>query len=307
MVQHCRALCPSKLLPHASTREEKMSKPLSELTLATYKNCLEILKRKGFPDAETLEKNPKKVWETVEQLDCSASRKKQYISAIFWALKQDNRSTEIPLYKEKLKEQFSICIEQEESQKLSPDREKQLLPWQDILGLKDKVKEQYGDYSQEMIIYLLYTLQAPVRVDYADMVICRTLEDAYRDPRSNFCVHIPEKTLFVFQSYKTQKTYNTVIIEACPELHDILKKWLVNRKTLLNIKTPTSLGRKIIDIFEAVSGKKLGVSLLRHCYITWFLSTPRSIKEKRELAKKMLHSKELQERYALVDSGSESQ
>ena len=283
-----------------------MSNTLSELTIAAYKGCLGILARNGFPNAEALETAPDKVWAFLDGLDCSSSRKKQYLSAILYCLKEDKRSTEIPLYKEKLKEQFSKCLEQEEAQRLNPDKEAQLLPWPTIQGLRSKVAETFGDNSQEMILYLLYTLQPPVRVDYAGMVVCRTMEDAYRDPKSNFCVHIPEKTLFVFQSYKTQKTYKTVVLEAPSELHEVLKKWLVKRKTLLNISSPSSLSRRVVAVFEKVSGKKLGVSLLRHCYITWFLSTPRTIREKRELAKRMLHSKELQERYALIDSGSES-
>jgi hypothetical protein len=58
----------------------------------------------------------------------------------------------------------------------------------------------------------------------------------------------------------------------------------------------------ILEIKHAfkMTKKDIGVNILRHAYITNFFKQPRSIKEKEDLAKMMLHDKDRQEKYAVM-------
>ena len=77
---------------------------------------------------------------------------------------------------------------------------------------------------------------------------------------------------FVFNSYKTAKTYGQQVLEIPKELKTILNKWIrvnptdyllfdTNRNQLTNVK----LNQRLNKIFN---GKKVGVNQLRHTYLT---------------------------------------
>jgi hypothetical protein len=63
--------------------------------------------------------------------------------------------------------------------------------------------------------------------------------------------------------------------------------------------TPAQLSEKVQAIFKDYTGKEVGVSLLRHAYITSVYPTLTTIKQKEDLARRMLHSATLQEQYNL--------
>jgi len=62
---------------------------------------------------------------------------------------------------------------------------------------------------------------------------------------------------------------------------------------------PADLAPMITHAFRSTK-KDIGVNLLRHAYITEFMKSPHTIKEREELAMKMLHDKETQEKYAVA-------
>lgn len=281
-----------------------MEKKLSPLTLYAYTRSLKKLEEAGYTLNE-FEKKPTAVWKYIQSLKFSASYTKLYISAILHALKQSNSSADISFYQKKIQDLLKTTKSQEESQRLHPAREAELLPWPQIEALRGKVMETYGDDSIEYIIYCLYTLNAPVRLDYTNMKIVPSMRSVR--PGRNYCVVAPNKISFVFQEYKTSGKYGKVVVEASKELREVLEDWVVGKEFLLPIKTSTTLGRKIVEIFKECSGKSIGVSLLRHSYITYFLGQPRTIKEKKEVAKRMMHSKELQEQYHIItENGSDT-
>jgi len=83
--------------------------------------------------------------------------------------------------------------------------------------------------------------------------------------------YLDKKTL-VFNIYKTAKTYGKQVIECPPPLLKILKKWIaINPTNYLLFDTngsalsPVKLNQRLNKIF---GGKKVGVNMLRHCYLT---------------------------------------
>ena len=80
-----------------------------------------------------------------------------------------------------------------------------------------------------------------------------------------------EKKKFIFNSYKTAKTYGRASIECPPELMKIIKKWIkINPTEYLlfdsqgNKLSNVKLNQRINKIF----GKKVSVNQLRHTYLT---------------------------------------
>ena len=80
-----------------------------------------------------------------------------------------------------------------------------------------------------------------------------------------------EKKKFIFNSYKTAKTYGRASIECPPELMKIIKKWVkINPTEYLlfdsqgNKLSNVKLNQRINKIF----GKKVSVNQLRHTYLT---------------------------------------
>ena len=278
-----------------------MDKQLSPLTHYAYSRALKKLEEAGYT-VEEFGRKPAAVYKYIQSLKFSASYTKLYLSAILHAMKQANSSADISFYQKKVQELLKQTKEKEDSQRLHPAREAELLPWPEITALRGKVMETYGDDSMEYIIYCLYTLNPPVRLDYTNMKIVKSMRSVR--PGKNYCVVTDGSIRFVFQEYKTSKKYGKVVVEASKELREVLEDWVEGKEFLLPIKTATTLGRKVVEIFKECSGKSIGVSLLRHSYITWFLGQPRTIKEKKEIAKKMMHSKELQEQYHIIKGDS---
>lgn len=180
------------------------------------------------------------------------------------------------------------------SQTLPETKLENMLSWPEVLALKGKARETLT--VEDYLIYCLYTLNAPVRADYTGMIVTKTLSpNMTRDTTRNYCVVHKTESFFIFNVFKTAKSHGRQTVNASDELHHLLAT--VTTPTLLKLSTPASLVQAIIRIFTALSGKKMGINLLRHSYITHFLSTPRSIKEKAEVARRMLNSVQIQEKY----------
>jgi hypothetical protein len=61
--------------------------------------------------------------------------------------------------------------------------------------------------------------------------------------------------------------------------------------------SPNTFAVSIAETFRKHTGKEVGVSLIRHSYITHVYPGLRSLAKKQELARRMLHSTDRQERY----------
>ena len=150
-------------------------------------------------------------------------------------------------------------------------------------------------FADRMLINALYTLQAPVRLDYADMIISYGNEKEGYD--GNECVMKGRTTsYFVFRKYKTDKTYGTVRIPINPKLQYLIEfvEEIYPRGHLLMSASSAALGNIVRSTFG------FGVDILRHAYIMEHFPKLTTIKEKDELARRMLHSRMTQETYNLV-------
>ena len=116
---------------------------------------------------------------------------------------------------------------------------------------------------QNFIIMALFTLIAPRRSkDYCDFKIKNIDKE-----KDNYMV----KGKFIFNSYKTAKTYGTQEVSIPKELASIINKWIkINPTDYLlfdsNMNPLTSV--KLNQRFEKIFGKKSGTNILRHSFLT---------------------------------------
>ena len=147
--------------------------------------------------------------------------------------------------------------------------------------IRDKKKISADEYADllKLVVLSLYTLQAPRRnKDYANMLVVKKVPE---DTTHNYLD--ATKWEWVFNNYKTQKTYKTQIIPVPAQIKSILevyfkfhpqakelKKKSVQPTPFLAysdgepVKTSTEMTRFLNRIF----GKKVGCSMLRSIYLT---------------------------------------
>ena len=275
----------------------------SESTLYNYRSILNRLEDAGF-DAEKFATNPKETIEWVDEF-ISPSKSIGTISntycAICWKLKEEYPLADLEPYKKRLSELRPKREAQQKSQDLPQEKKDNLLPWTDIVALDEKAKSLMND--TQYLIYCLYTKQPPVRADYDNLHIVSRIP---KDTSKNYVVVSKSKVKFVFNQYKTAKTYGQAVLEVSPQLAQQIRDYIKkkDRKTTLfegEIASANALTKEVLKIFKALTNKNLGISLLRHSYITEFYKKQRSIKEKEEISKKMLHSYVMQEMYCMID------
>jgi hypothetical protein len=149
-----------------------------------------------------------------------------------------------------------------------------------VKNLKKVNEEQYNDLL-DLVILALFVLQKPRRNrDYQLMKVVKKHKEEYGTTDNFLCLN---SNTFVFNNYKTAKTYSTqtqAIDEKMREIIDVYMKFhpLKNRlkeanntTTLFLVKfdgepllTDNSLTRRLYKIF----GKKVGSSMLRKLYLT---------------------------------------
>ena len=180
---------------------------------------------------------------------------------------------------------------------------KEKLNWVDLPIIIKKFEKLYNNKDQlkkkeikDAVILGLYTLQPPRRNDYSSMKILYEGDDSI-DKKYNY-YDIKNKE-FIFNVYKTDKTYKQQIIkiedDRLIELLDILLK--DKPEFLLNRSYDSKAFNKILTrLSKKHFNKTIGSSLYRKIYNTHNFSEIKDLAEKRKnIATKMGHSIETQD------------
>lgn len=274
--------------------------PLSANTLHQYEMMVARVKKEGILDFD----DPDTILKWLE--DKSASGQKAYLSALKWYAKENDKD-----YPDELQEQLNALYKaqnkRDEEQKLSTKQETQYVPWKDILAVQTMLaekKEKTGPEWRHYVLSSLYTLHPPVRLDYHAMKVVTRHDKKHT---GNTLVWNSSSPRFIFREYKTDKTYGIVEIPLMGALHRVLKEWFAYLGGVPEYVlgdhaiTPATLSEAITTMFAKYTGKHVGVSLLRHAYITDVFPTLKSIKQKNEIARRMMHDRVRQEMYVVQD------
>ena len=264
-------------------------------SLRSYTRMINIL-RKAFAlpedDLEFL-KDSQRVIDWIESSKYALNSRKAIYIAIVGTLKAQE-GYDVEPYRLQMDKANKKVAEDYENQTLSKIEETKYLPWSDILNAVEKARLAVEDVwtLQEYILLALYTLQAPARLDYGEMKIVKVEPEK---PVGNYLVWC-KKPYFYFSEYKTFKVYGVMKIQLSPALVDVLKEWLhYPTQYLLEDRSGNPLGavasgQLIISTFQKHCNKKIGVSVLRHSYISHIRSKELPIKQSDALARMMMHS-----------------
>ena len=199
------------------------------------------------------------------------------------------------------------------------------IDWKEVQEKHEKLSEEVGKFVNaknitpeqfttllHWVILSLYTEIQPRRnQDYLDMwVVKKWKEDMPKD--KNF-IDLATKQ-FIFNKFKTQKTYGQQKIAVPDALMTVIQMYLKHHPLVKGNKTKTTEFKFLVfpdgsplvavnaitRILNRIFGKKIGSSMLRHI----FLSSKYDIKEMESDATAMGHSVEEQKKY-LRGSGEE--
>lgn len=274
--------------------------PLAASSLKRYEGML-----KKVVEANGKDYDPTKVCKWVDANYPNISTKNSYYSALKHYAKTDDEKKIYSVASEAIRADKD---KKETSQTLPEERLKKMLTWKELKEAQVKAVKLYEEGKldwERFIVICLYTLQDPVRADYAMMEYAADYSKI--QPGKNYCVFSnPPK--FVFQLYKSAKSLgdkypNCPQITVAPALAALLRThWNgggFGGSRYVYKGTPNSLCHAVARTFDAVAGKPTTIGLIRHARLTEFYEKDHTIGEKEELARKMLHTAVIGERYRI--------
>ena len=194
--------------------------------------------------------------------------------------------------------------------KLSKREQINYLPWEEI------IKFRPVDTPLNNIIYILYTFLPPRKCDYQNTIIRFGDPDIYNlDESYNY--YLPNQHTLIFKRYKTEAIYRTQIINL-NDADTSYASYSIVKKTLSDYidhakpedgapliptkhnKLYTNITPLIKSVFT-IQNKKLTANLLRHSFLSWFLSKARTTELMTKVAFIMAHSVDMQSKYRKLD------
>jgi hypothetical protein len=295
-------------MPEAATQTDEnlapTRRPLSESSKKKYDQAIKRLKDAGY----NIETQPREVIEWVKTQGANSAQI-VYYSAIKYEMNKADKPGPVPReYQDELDRLSGERKVSSKSQVLSERQKPNFVPFPELAAvqrqLRDKQEKSDMDW-RDYLIASLYTLQPPVRLDYGQVEVfgkrslSRTGNELIWGQKS-------KPPYFVFRVYKTAKTYGAVEVKVSPAMAGVITDWFAHlggdgppKYLLGRAVEPADLLPMVSHAFRSTK-KDIGVNLLRHAYITEFMKSPHTIKEREELAMKMLHDKETQEKYAVA-------
>lgn len=258
---------------------------LSKKTVGAYTSAISRMEGRSAEDAVP--------W--IKSQEWSDSYKKMFLSALSYREKQAGRSVPSAV-STAIKDLAIKTSVKEKEQKLTDKEKEKYVQWDSIIEARDKATLT----GQDALIVALYTMTAPVRLDYTPMVVLRKTPtkaqiQSYKASGSNLCVLLPRTPSFHFLNYKTATTYGDVKLPIPKALADVIRAQNIpNGSYLLTVggepMTDKYLSERVRRLFHDMTGKNVGINILRHSYISKVRQGELSLPQKEALSKSMLHS-----------------
>tara|TARA_R110002073_G_scaffold24415_1_gene82497 strand:- start:21 stop:974 length:954 start_codon:yes stop_codon:yes gene_type:complete len=306
----------------------KDSRNIKEKSLNAYIISLRKIheKTKTEKDFKNLDwlKNEKKVMDILNEMKLTT--RKNYIAAVIVALTTDKEKyeKEIKYFRSELDKIAKEYNSQIDEQKKTETQEKNWVSLKKLRKVMRYYKNQIVekgilkkelplsnkdfDLLQKWVVSSLYILDEnpPLRNDYIMKVISNKDFDELKDDdlKKNYLViKSRNNKFFHLGEYKTDKKFGPKKLEVGGKLNSVLNIWLKFNKSgslLLNSKkepmTPNGLTKYLNKVFEPTGKNNISSTMIRHIFISEKIGGP-TIKEKQELAEKMGHSTDTQEKY----------
>ena len=244
--------------------------------------------------------------------------KRNFLISIVSALNTDNN----PKIKKLYGKYYDLMLNMNNEVKNIIHSADSLPEWKLIIGKLDALQKEVDEFKNnktinpteyetllKLVVLSLYTLQPPRRNgDYLDMYIV----EKYTPELSNEKNYLSRSTAeFIFNNYKTAKTYKQQIEKVSPDMVEVLKIYLKFHPLLKLGKLPKGVNEvkflvyrdgegvqqinAITRILNSVLGKGIASSKLRHVYLTSKYGD--TLKEQEKDAEAMGHSVAQQKEY----------
>ena len=296
-------------------REEKSN--ISAATIRTYTSAINSICRKAdvSPTREDFAEKHKHIINHINIMDKPSSRR-TYFSACMTFLKPTS-DTEAKLAYEKEFQKMKTTIRQiEEKQEPTPQFQalrESSFTWETVIKYRELYEKEYSNDMfedkargqgllwkiQQYVALCCYTMIEPRRSqDYCEFVLRNP------DPeKENYMMERDGKHYFVFNCYKTAKSYGKQQIEIPDKLATIINRWALisgsRHLFMLHRRTqPMSQPAVCHMFYDIFNNQKVSVNLLRHLYLAQFVDQDTKMKE---IAKNMGHSVGMQHMYIYHD------
>lgn len=263
-------------------------------------------------------KSPEKILEKIHSMFPSDNTRKSYINIAVVASKVLKMEEDIiEKYDKALSKIANDIYDQQKKQEVSKKNEGRILNKQKLdevlqktkkiaeIALKTFNKSKDEDPSdledfQDYLIVALYTLFPPRRnKDYVNMKVMNKQPEKIEE-ETNYLIGNKKRREFIFNAYKTRKTYGIQRFDVPQSLNLIFNQWLKMNKTgllLIDVidkrpMTANELTKTLNRIFKKHTGVKVSTTLLRKAYLTNKYGNEKTIREKEKDAKMMGHSRE---------------
>jgi hypothetical protein len=278
---------------------------LSDSSIKTYSSILRSLYRKLFDTVNDDDMDMKKfnqVDKIMKSLESLESNKRKTILSALVIITDNDKYRELMLEDVKKYNETIKTQEPTESQKEN---------WIDSDGIKSKYHElqQIAD-----AVYKKKNLKQSDLQDIQNYIILSVLSGIYIPPRrSKDYVDFKIKNIdkqkdnymvgnkFVFNSYKTAKTYGKQEVKIPPKLRMIINKWMLVNPTdylLFDSNLNKISNVKMTQRLNRIFGKKFSVNGLRHTTLTEkYAENFKQMKELEQTMKEMGSSKAMAETY----------
>jgi len=282
-------------------------KPLSENTIKTYNSCLKRLDEEI--DDFDYQENPKKVINYIKTKYPNLSSTKTYLCSVMYRVKDKSKKA-YDEYKAFMDSLRPVIHKEQTNQLLTKEKEDDYIKWD---TLKKCGRDAINMYNQGKLLYsdalvcVLYTEQVPVRADYSNMVFIKDIRKA-SDTTKNYCLLRVRNPVFIFNEYKTSKSYGKVVIKMKPFTYNVLRERYQEQidngdNYIFSEADQTNFSRKVKQAFKKVlnNGKEPTINTIRHSFLTSFLKTNPTIREKEKISQLMMNDLIQQERYKVLN------
>jgi integrase len=227
-------------------------------------------------------------------------------------------------YRELLKEKTKELKEETAKSEMTPKQKDNWFEWEEVMAkhkeladsvekLKKPVTGPDWDKLLRYVVLSLYTMIAPRRnKDFQEMLVVNKLVPSLPKDKNYYAI---KEGKFLFNTYKTAKTYGSQEITVPEDLKKVLDTYIAlhpNRKDKrkapnfpLLVKddgTALNASNGITRTLNKIFGRKVGASMLRHIWLTGKYS--KTVEDMGEDAKAMAHSTAVQRTYIKKKGGS---
>lgn len=185
--------------------------------------------------------------------------------------------------------------------------EKGSVPWATFLEKRDSLSKG----SIKRLLLCMYSMIPPTRLDYGDVTIYK--EEPKEVPEGiNYLVICPSGSYLGLQEYKTSKHYghkkldlpDELVEEIQASLKDTPRKHLFTGRGNEPFRIANSYGKWVSRTLLKIFDKPMTINILRHMYVSSNLEK-KCLRERKEIASKMLHSIRAQMIYEYIDKDCE--